>query len=118
MLAAFSMRARMLSFLVLVAFLWCTAGEPVLACAGENPANVQFSSNSMDQFSATDQADIEHGTSTTGQAAAYHHCCAATNTAALLFASPRKPKPMIVTPAHSAALSSFAQAPPIQPPAA
>lgn len=112
------MRLRLFAFLVAFAVLWSGTSESALACPVESPASVFLTVDASDEFAAAGQDDTERQSSPTGQAVAHHHCCTATPAIDAPYAVSLSLKEPRVAPAISSALISFAQAPPVQPPAA
>lgn len=112
------MRARLFTFLVAFAVLWCGTGGPALACLVEGPASVVVAVDAIDQFASSPQDESERRSNPPGQSVAHHHCCTATyaTEAPFIVSPPLKQAP--VAPSPVASLTSFAQAPPVQPPSA
>ncbi len=110
-----AMRTRLLAFLVAFAVLWCGTGGPALACSADGAASIVVAIDAIDQANPDDS---ERRSKPSGQAVAHHHCCTATYTAEAPFEALPSLKEAPVTPANSATMTSFAQAPPVQPPAA
>ena len=112
------MRLRLFTFLVAFAVLWSGAGGSALACAVESPASVFLTVDASHELAPTGDDDKERKSSPAGQAVAHHHCCTATPAVEALLAAVLPLKEAAVVPSISSALISFAQAPPVQPPAA
>lgn len=112
------MRLRLFTFLVAFAVLWSGTGGSALACPVESPASIFLTVDAGNEFASTGDEDTERKSSPAGQAVAHHHCCTATPTVEAPFAVSLSLKEPPVVPSISSALISFAQAPPVQPPAA
>ncbi len=114
----FGMRMRLFTFLVAFAVLWGGTGGPSLACSVEGPANILVAVDAIDQVTPGNQDDTERRSNPAGHAVGHHHCCTAANAVDKPFAVLSSLKAAPVKPSSTAALTSFAQAPPVQPPAA
>ena len=112
------MRMRLFTFLVAFAVLWCGTGGPALACTVESAASVLVAIDAVDQLATGDREDTERRSKPAGQAVAHHHCCTATYSIEAPFELLPSLKQTPVVPSNAATLTSFAQAPPVQPPAA
>lgn len=112
------MRSRLFTFLVAFAVLWCGTGGPALACAVQDVTSVLVAVDAVDQLATGDRDDTERRSNPAGQAVAHHHCCSATYAIETPFEVLPSLKQTPVEPSNSATLTSFAQAPPVQPPAA
>ncbi len=112
------MRFRLFSLLVAFAILWSGTGGAALACSVESPASIFLSVDASTEFGSVETDDSERQSSPAGQTVAHHHCCTATPAVEPPFAVPFSLKQPPVVPSVSSALISFAQAPPVQPPAA
>lgn len=112
------MRSRLFTLLIAFAVLWCGAGGSAFACATEGTSSALVSVNAIDQLVSTDRDDAERRSKPAGQAVSHHHCCAATYAIEAPFEVMPALKQTPVELSNSATLTSFAQAPPVQPPAA
>jgi len=112
------MRSRLFTLLVAFAVLWCGTGGPALACSLVGPETVQVAVDAVEQLTPANPDDTDRRSNPSGQAVAHHHCCTATYAAEAPFAALPVLKEAPVAPGSSAALTSFAQAPPVQPPSA
>ena len=114
-----TMRARLLPLLVAFAVLWCGTGGSALACSVQGSETVLVAVDALDQLTPASPEDNERRSSPSGQAVAHHHhCCTATSAAEAPFESSLSLKEPPIAPASSPTLTSFAQAPPVQPPSA
>lgn len=112
------MRMRLFTFLVAFAVLWAGTGGPSLACVVEGPVNVLVAVDTIDQATPGNEDDTDRRSNPPGHAVGHHHCCTATNAVDKPFAVLPSLEAAPVIPSSAAALTSFAQAPPVQPPAA
>lgn len=114
-----SMRARFLIFFMALTVLTCSISEPIFACADDTSPSLSSETDAAAKLIST--VDDEKGSQPAGDpqsAVSSHHCCVATPSilATLTVVSP--PKVTLFAWTQSAVLHSFAQAPPIEPPAA
>lgn len=113
-----AMRSRLFAFLVAFAVLWGGTGGSALACSAEGASSIFVAIDAIDQATPASPDDSERRSNPSGQVVAHHHCC----TAIYSVEAPLDVVPALreapATPANSATLTSFAQAPPVQPPAA
>lgn len=112
------MRTRLFTFLVAFAVLWCGAGGPALACTFESSSSLVTIADAADQVAASGEDDTERRSSAAGKAVSHHHCSMGAYAVDPPFADAPAFRNAQFVPTTAASLKSFAQAPPVQPPAA
>nr|WP_294846408.1 hypothetical protein [uncultured Sphingomonas sp.] len=112
------MRSQLFAFLVAFAVLWCGTGGSALACSVDGPASALVAVDAVDQAASDSPDDSEKQSKPSGQAAAHHHCYSPIYSVNAPLEELLSLREAPAKPAASASLSSFAQAPPVQPPAA
>lgn len=116
--SGFGMRTRLFTILVAFAVLWCGTGGPALACVFESPSTIVMAVDGIDQIAAIGEDDTERRSDAPGQAVSHHHCTMAACAVEPPFEAAKALEDAPAVPSLSASLTSFAQAPPVQPPAA